>query len=227
MGSPCTNVIYLLASPFDSAVDRIDILSQHFHQSLFSLYQSNTSLSGSLRVDDYALVLYMEGVETMLIDERASQHGNYPSETSGHALKEILKKVDITDALTDFPARRDAYAAIDHIERIEAMHITMGSIIVRVLNMPLVLGEATELVRCWTRVKLDHMDDFDEILVHRFFSEIWMLSCSLLEAPSFGLISTFVADGTPTASPQGIAWSRAAVELLDATWNAGEHDGVG
>lgn len=219
---PCINVVMLLEGPFDTALNRMNVLGRHLRQMVSTM--SNKTLLGSPLSDEHALVLCMEGIESMLINERASQHGNHPSHTSGHALDDILKRVDMTGALTDFAARHAVYAAVDRVERLQAMHNTMGRIIVRALNMPLVLGEAAELVRSWTRVSLNQTD---KVKVHRVFGSMLMLSCSLLEAPSFGPLSTFVADGTPTAPPHGIAWGRAAVELLDATWNAGEHHGVG
>lgn len=215
-------VLSLLTAPFDEAIARSNHLKFHM-RTVFQAFLTEDAETTQAH-HQHLTQMYLSAVDRALQQWVAPQHGTIPGETSLSEFADILSSVNITHALREIPSESAFSEKCFTPELSQQLQESLGRVLEQVVSLPLLPGEAAQLVQCWAGMSMYGDWTAEQNMVQRVHDLSSSLSLSLLGSTTTTTgHPKFVAKGTPPATPlSAVSWEHSTSKYFQALYYAGK-----
>lgn len=216
------NVRMLLCAPFTEAYTRLGVIRKLLDNVAMILKASDVN---STNDKNQAALTLMELVDVELLKHPTLQHGFHPDSSS---VEMLFLRLELSRLCQQnwFPTPSqdvgDGDCELDISLRLQEKTC---QVLARVVDIPLSLGEAAALVRCWSHVFRAQRSNADKKWVAFMFRESYTISCSLLaDIPASQLVTKPIATNAAALASGAFSSEQSAMQYLEALHMAGKSD---
>ncbi|MEW5319318.1 MAG: hypothetical protein WDW38_010478 [Sanguina aurantia] len=201
----------LINAPFLEGHDRLNALAADIERVLPQFIDNDRGRQ------DRGFLAYLQSVSAALLESPAPQHGTLPGRNSRQLLTESLQRIGGSRQLmAALPDQDDD----DERARSQLLRDTLGAVLVQVLNIPVLPGESSRLMKAWTRVRY-HAGEIKRNTLHPLHRFGWAMASGLGRSPGTQGVSVAVNTGPTRQASSRMSDAQSDVEFMEAVYDSG------
>ncbi|MEW5305450.1 MAG: hypothetical protein WDW36_007988 [Sanguina aurantia] len=201
----------LINAPFLEGHDRLNALAADIERVLPQFIDNDRGRQ------DRGFLAYLQSVSAALLESPAPQHGTLPGRNSRQLLTESLQRIGGSRQLMAALSDQDDD---DERARSQLLRDTLGAVLVQVLNIPVLPGESSRLMKAWTRVRY-HAGEIKRNTLHPLHRFGWAMASGLGRSPGTQGVSVAVNTGPTRQASSRMSDAQSDVEFMEAVYDSG------